>query len=306
MVVVKIENGLKMDNKIKGNGFKYIIFRLNYGVELAIINASNESVLLLGGGCMTIEEMKRRKQEKGYSYAQMAELSGVPLGTIQKIFCGETISPRYDTLQALEGLFEEDGKFHETASYSVRQQGEYTIEDYRALPDEERVELIDGYFYDMASPTYLHQQIAGEIYRQIANYIMDRGGKCQPFVAPLDVQISCDEKTIVQPDVAILCDSDKVRRWGVYGAPDFILEVLSPSTKRKDCVRKLSKYMEAGVREYWILDPDQRLLMIYFFEEEICPLICGLDKPIPVRIYDGDLRISFEHILQWIEQEAQE
>lgn len=255
---------------------------------------------------MTIEEMKKKKQEKGYTYAQMAELSGVPLGTIQKIFSGETISPRYDTLQALEQLFSEDSMVKEAAIYSTHTQGNYTVEDYRALPEERRVELIDGYFYDMSSPTFLHQKIAGEIHRQIANFIMDNDGDCQPLVAPIDIQLDCDEKTMVQPDVSILCSEDKVRKWGVYGAPDFILEVVSPSTKRKDYTKKLSKYMNAGVREYWILDPYQQKLLVYFFESEFCPVIHGLDKPVPVGIYDGALEIKFEHILKWIEKEMTE
>ena len=90
-----------------------------------------------------------------------------------------------------------------------------------ALPDEQRVELIDGYFYDMASPTFGHQSIGGEIHRQIANYIMEHGGNCRPFIAPVDVQLDCDERTMVQPDVGIVCDTSKIKRFGIYGAPDF-------------------------------------------------------------------------------------
>lgn len=255
---------------------------------------------------MTVEEMKRIKKEKGYTYAMMAEMSGVPLGTIQKIFSGETESPRYDTLIALENIFRQDTVVREEAIYGAHTQGRYTIDDYRELPDDQRVELIDGYFFEMLAPTVLHQRIAGEVHRQIANFIMDKGGNCQPLIAPVDIQLDCDEWTMVQPDVVILCNDDKARRWGIYGAPDFVLEVISPSTKKKDYTKKLFKYMNARVREYWILDPYKKILIVYEFEKEECPTIYGLDKAVPVGIYDGELQIHFEHIAKWIEQEAKE
>lgn len=254
---------------------------------------------------MTVAEMKKRKQEKGYTYAQIAELSGVPLGTVQKIFSGETESPRYDTLQALEKVFRETSKIQEERAYSAQRQGSYTVEDYRRLPDEQRVELIDGYFYDMASPTTLHQLIAGEIYRQISNFIMNNNGECLPLISPIDVQLDCDEKTMVQPDVVILCDKDKLCKWGIFGAPEFVLEVISPSTKKKDYIKKLSKYEMAGVKEYWILDPYQQKLIVYFFESETSPTIYGLNEPVSLGIYKGELEIDFTHIAKWVEAEEE-
>lgn len=251
---------------------------------------------------MTIEEMKKRKQEKGYSYAQMAQISGVPLGTIQKIFSGETTSPRYDTLHALEMIFREPGTVQEPMVYTADRQGSYTLKDYYALPDEQRVELIDGWFYEMLAPTLLHQVIAGEVYRQIANFIMDNKGECKPVIAPVDVQLDCDERTMVQPDVAILCKKEKAKLWGIYGSPDFVMEVISPSTSKKDCVKKLAKYENAGVREYWILDPYQKKLLVYFFEDNVCPAIYGLDEPVSVNIYEGRLKIQFSDIKEWIEE----
>ena len=108
---------------------------------------------------------------------------------------------------------------------------------------------------------------------------------------------------MVQPDVGIICDPSKIKKFGIYGAPDFLVEVISPSTKRKDYTLKLSKYMNAGVREYWILDYAQRNLLVYFFESESCPVIYGLDQPVPVGIYHGELTIDFSNILKWIEED---
>ncbi|MCM1127641.1 MAG: Uma2 family endonuclease [Lachnospiraceae bacterium] len=245
---------------------------------------------------MTIEEMRRIKQEKGYSYAQIAQMSGVPLGTVQKIFGGETSSPRYDTLTALEDFFKKEmgtGMVKEAARYSSpNKTGGYTIKDYYALPDDKRVELIDGVFYDMAAPAPVHQRIVGELHRQIANFIFENKGSDIPFALPVDVRLDCDDKTMIQPDVIILCDTSKLRKWGIMGAPDFVVEVLSPSTKRKDCFKKLDKYMEAGVREYWMIDPDQRKVIVYEFEKENYPVVYGMDGQIPVGIYGEKLFID--------------
>lgn len=248
---------------------------------------------------MTVEDMRRIRQEKGYSYARIAQMSGVPLETVQKVFGGETASPGYDTLAALESFFQretEGGRVKEEAAlYSdYPPKGEYTIEDYYALPDDRRVELIDGVFYDMAAPAPVHQRISGEMYRQIANFIFENKGKCIPFMSPVDVQLDCDDRTMVQPDVIILCDRNKVTGWGIMGAPDFVAEVLSPSTRRKDCIKKLDKYTEAGVREYWIIDPEKRKVIIYGFEKESYPEVYGMEGQIPVGIYGEKLFINMK------------
>lgn len=253
-----------------------------------------------GGMDMTIEEMKRIKKEKGYSYAQIARMSGVPIGTVQKIFGGETASPRYDTLMTLENFFMGERKeanlfMEEAAAYNVpKKQGEYTVEDYYALPDDKRVELIDGVFYEMNAPAFVHQRVGGELYRQIANFIFENKGNCIPLMSPVDVRLDCDGRTMIQPDVVILCDRNKIMKWGIMGAPDFIAEVLSPSTKRKDCIKKLDKYMEAGVKEYWMIDPYKRKLIVYEFDKESYPAVYGLNGKIPVGMYDGKLLIDMD------------
>ena len=251
----------------------------------------------LEGIDMTVEDMKRIKQEKGYSYAQIAQMSGVPLGTVQKVFGGETTSPRYDTLMALESFFKREmgtGMVkEEAAQYSTfGKQGEYTIKDYYALPEDKRVELIDGVFYDMSAPAPVHQRIGGELYRQIANFIFENKGSCIPFMSPVDVRLDCDDKTMVQPDVIILCDKNKLMKWGIMGAPDFVVEVLSPAPTRKDCIKKLEKYREAGVKEYWMIDPDKKKVIVYEFEKESYPMVYGMDGQIPVGIYEGKLFID--------------
>lgn len=247
---------------------------------------------------MTLEELKRRKNEMGYTYAQMARMTGVPLGTIQKIFTGETANPRYDTMQALEQLFEDPDMIEEKVVYNVEGQDGYTVDDYYALPDEQRVELIDGYFYDMSSFSFMHQDIVFEIGNQIRNYVKENNVKCKAMISPVDVRLDCDDKTMIQPDLVVLCDLDKIRKWGILGAPDLIIEVTSSSTRNKDYAIKAAKYMKAKVREYWIIDPYQKKLIRYEFENDGEVIICELDKPVPVGIFEGKLKLNFEGVLE--------
>ena len=251
---------------------------------------------------MTVEEMKKRKKDFGFTNEKISELSGVPLGTVQKIFAGTTESPRYDTLQALERLFSrEQGMLKESVTaYQVKRQGEYTLEDYYALPDERRVELIDGVIYDMSAPSSIHQLIGTEIWERLKDYIKEKKGTCIPFAAPLDVQLDCDDRTMLQPDVMVVCDRSKIIRRCIYGAPDFIAEILSPSTRKKDIMIKLKKYIEAGVAEYWIVDPDKKKVVVYDFAHEELPVIYGFDAEIPVGIFNGECRVNFAEIYEYI------
>ncbi len=270
---------------------------------------------------MTIEQMKQKKIEKGYSNAQISQLSGVALGTVQKIFSGETTRPRHDTLIALEKLFSQmetevtikstytpkemtvqDSALHSYGIFQEKGQKECTIEDYFSMSDKRRIELIDGVLYDMTTPTFMHQKIVGEIYRQIANYILEHNGNCEAAMYPINVQLDRDDKTIVQPDVLILCDPDKLYKERVLGAPDFVLEVISPSTKRKDYFKKLEKYENAGVREYWIVDPLKKQVIVFFFEGDMYAQSYDFRQMVSVNIYGRKLQIDFWHINKWCDE----
>ena len=186
--------------------------------------------------------------------------------------------------------------------YSIKKQGEYTLEDYLAIPDERRVELIDGVIYDMSSPLGHHQIIAGQIHFHLVSYISGKGGPCIPFIAPVDVQLDCDDKTIVQPDITILCDRSKYTPQRIVGAPDFVVEVLSKSTRKKDIFIKLNKYRSAGVREYWMVDPDKKNVMVYHFENDDDLSVYTFRDKVPVGIYCGDCVIDFAPIDDFVSQ----
>ena len=273
---------------------------------------------------MTIEEMKQKKREYGYSVKELAVLSGVPEGTLQKILCGATKSPRRETLVKLEQILKNSGtENHISASgrktglypegsaaaeivketgpsYVFKNDGSYTLEDYLALPEDQRVELIDGVFYDMAAPTTTHQGIGGFIYKQLLDFALEHGGPCKPFMSPVDVQLDEDDKTVVQPDVLIVCDPKKFQNGRVFGAPDFLAEVLSPSTRKKDISLKLYKYRNAGVREYWIVDPEKKTTVVYDLEHDALPALYGPEDRVPVLVWEGRCEVDFAAIYSWL------
>ena len=176
-------------------------------------------------------------------------------------------------------------------------EGGYTLADYYALPDERRVELIDGVFYDMAAPSAIHQQFQMEIASALHSYLKRNQGKCRVFPAPFDVQLDRDDRTMVEPDISILCGEDRIRRFGCFGAPDMVIEILSPSTAHKDALIKLNKYVHAGVREYWLVDPEKKKVVVYSnLPEDLMPEVYRFDEEVPVGIWDGRCRIGFPEI----------
>ena len=290
---------------------------------------------------MTIDEMKKRKEDLLYTYEMIAEKSGLPLSTVQKVLCGVTKKPRLETMEALEMVLKKpvrwyygnagtetadevregteefevmSGTFEKTAkvrssdicrvdrwapavepSERWPRQGEYTAADYYALPDDMRVELIDGYIYDLACPTDTHQFLQFELGKAFSNCIEKHGRHCAVFLAPLDVAVDGDDKTIVQPDILIRCERDEEDEHYTE-VPEMVIEILSPSTRDRDCTIKLRKYMNAGVREYWMVDPDNEKVIVYVFDHDLLPDQYSFDDEIPVGISGGECSVDFGSI----------
>ncbi len=144
----------------------------------------------------------------------------------------------------------------------------YTIEDIYALPEGTRAELIDGEIFYMSPPSRTHQKIISKLNQAIANYIDINHGACEVYPAPFAVYLDENTNTYVEPDISVICDKKKLDDKGCKGAPDWIIEIVSPGSRRMDYYTKLFKYRTAGVREYWIVDPDKNRIMIWNFESE--------------------------------------
>ena len=286
------------------------------------------------GMTMTIQEMNERKQELGYTYQQIAELAGLPLSTVQKVLGGRSKSPRRNTVLALEkvlrrtvskeraydhrhffdnnkmtGFFSEFSVQEGVSAYqsaSEKKQGEYTLTDYYQLPDGERVELIDGVIYDMTAPTLIHQLITGQLYFLLMNLIEKLHASCIPFISPVDVRLDQDDRTMVEPDILVICSRENYTPKRLEGAPDFVIEVLSPSTRNKDMYVKLYKYKNAGVREYWIVDPVQKRVIVYEFQKEDRVSVYSFRDRIPIGILDGSAAIDFAVVDDYIHPFMQE
>lgn len=173
----------------------------------------------------------------------------------------------------------------------------YSYADYLGWDEGERIELIDGVPYMMTqAPLRVHQEILFELGRQFGNALKDR--TCKGYVAPFDVRLSEDQNlsddeifTVVQPDLVVVCDSSKLDKRGCHGAPDLVIEIISPSTASHDYIRKMELYEKHGVKEYWIVHPTDQVVMVHILEKG------QYQKP---KIYDREASVQV-HILPDIE-----
>ena len=172
----------------------------------------------------------------------------------------------------------------------------YTYEDYLNRDDDVRFELIDGVIYMMATPAPNHQIIAGEIHGQLWTFL--KGRQCKAFIAPFSVKLSVGEgkDTVLEPDLVVLCDKSQLDKYGCVGGPDMVVEVLSPSTSKKDKTLKFEKYRQAGVRELWIIDPKKKSTSVYILScgEYTAKTYSDTDI-VPVHVLEG-CRINLNEV----------
>ena len=163
----------------------------------------------------------------------------------------------------------------------------YTSEDYWSLPEGTRAELIDGVLYDMAPPSRIHQELVMRLSNVLFNHIHNNHGQCRIYPAPFAVNLDADDKNWVEPDISVICDSSKLTDRGCAGAPDLVMEIVSPSSRKMDYSLKNALYSQSGIREYWIVDPAKEKVVVYCYEQDDDPYLYTFDAKIPVGIYPG-------------------
>ena len=178
----------------------------------------------------------------------------------------------------------------------------YSYKDLLEMKDKQRYEIINGELYLLASPRVIHQEVVLEICTQLKDFFKDK--KCKPFIAPLDVRLSgakndYEEYNVVQPDAFVVCDENKIDSKGILGAPDFIIEVTSPSSETYDYITKLNLYKKYKVKEYWIISLRVKIINCYFLNDknEYEAISYNLTDEISSRLFEG-LTINLKEVCQ--------
>ena len=246
---------------------------------------------------MSVEEMRAEIQRRGYSYMQLERFTAIPAATIRRIIIGQTKKPRMDVMLSLSAVLRPSSR-----DASIKQQENYDLEDYLALSEDERMEMIDGILYELPGPDEHHQFVLGAIFHSLYGQIRDHGKVCFPFMAPLDVQLDKDDRTIVQPDIFLAGDSGRFKEGKYYGAPELVVEIISRETVQKDFQIKYMKYKQACVKEYWIVDIPRRRVITWVFKNETASGIYCFDEQVPVMAFKGAFTVDFPRI--WKEMDA--
>lgn len=188
---------------------------------------------------------------------------------------------------------------------SSPQDRRYTYADYLSWPEEEKVEIIDGTPYFYAAPSRIHQKVLSELHRQIANFLV--GKECEVYPAPFHVVLDVesrkeeDAENVFEPDITIVCDISKLDDAGCKGVPDMIVEIISPSTARRDKIVKFNKYEQAGVKEYWIIEPQEKILSVFTLQDNQRygrPNLYSDEHQVEVAIFD-DLMIDLQKVFSY-------
>lgn len=182
----------------------------------------------------------------------------------------------------------------------------YTYADYLTWSEGERYEIIDGVPYMQAAPTWQHQAVLMELSRQFANYL--RNKTCMVFTSPFDLRLPEDNKqndddvtNVLKPDIVVVCDRSGLRKTGYYGAPDLIVEIVSSSTIRRDKLEKFNKYEKAGVKEYWIVEPEGKIVSVFVLQDSKRygrPEIYADEDKVKITIFD-DLIIDLKPVFDY-------
>ena len=237
---------------------------------------------------MNIADLVARKKALKLTNKKLADLTGIPVSTINKILGGVTKSPGYDTLLAIEdaiGKIEKaSGKipkyeYHksidqpmmvrETSNYALNTR-KYTEDDINNLPEGDLAELIDGVLLFKGMPSLTHERIISKLSFKISDFIQRNGGSCEVFSShyAMRLQNEDDETNIFLPDIMVVCNKDIMKEDCLDGAADWIIEVVSPGTSKNDYQKKVYHYRKGGIREYWIIDPIKNVLTVFDFNSE--------------------------------------
>jgi len=276
---------------------------------------------------MDAKELKLRKKALGLTTAQIALMCELPVGTVSKIFTGETRNPSYLTIDKIDRVLAHEEMLARVRAYvdailayikdhpdedvdqiqfekNYRREhgldnahmGKVTAQMLDEIGEDRRIELIDGHLIINEYPNMRHQMLVQNLGRKIDDYIRSNDGKCRMFSVGVNVFIDEDDYTLVGPDIVVLCDDSRMNEMGIVGPPDWVIEVTSPSTRGRDYGKKMHKYMDGGVREYWIIDLEKEKVTTYIEGEPMMAYVYSFEDEIPVYIYCGELKIRVNEV----------